>query len=252
MENYIVFSSGHNCSKYVHRHLHSIQNQTFKDFIHIAVDDGSTDNTSGMLMKYKDYRTIVHRSEKVQRVAKSWIDYLKPVTLRGEEKVVIWIGMDDWLFTDRAFEIIHEVYTKKNPWLTYGSFIYLSNPNKVFPIRAASRRELAKRNFRAPPNQSIWLYQPLQTFKAFLFNNVRESDFKGPDGEWIPSSNDRALMYAMLEMTPSNKIQHIQDILYVYNDHNPLCVHKSGRLEEQIKYEYLAYSRPKYSILGRK
>jgi len=248
---FIVYSSGYNCAEYIHRHLHSIQSQSYKNYIHIAVDDGSTDKTFELLKKYADYRTIVHRSPVNQRVAKGWIDFLKPETLKHEDEVVIWIGMDDWLYTDKAFEIINEIYETKETWLTYGSFIYLSSPTRALPIRGASRRELAKRNFRAPPNESIWLYQPLQTFKAFLFNRVREEDFIGPGGEWIPSSNDRTLMYALLEMSPSNKIQYVNGILYVYNDHNPLCVHKSGRLQEQIKYEYLAYSRSKYQILEK-
>jgi len=247
---FIVFSSGHNCGKYVRKHIESIQKQTYKNYIHIAVDDASTDNTNDELNKYKDDRTIIRKSSTIQRVAKNWIDFLKPVSLENPENVIIWIGMDDWLYTDKAFEIINNIYEKEKVWLTYGSFVYKSNPKKRFPIREASKQELANKSFRAPPYKSTWLFQPLQTFKCFLFNNVREDDFKGPNGEWIPSSNDRALMYALVEMSPPDKVRYVKDILYIYNDFNPLCVHKSGRIIEQIKYEYLSYSRQKYNTIS--
>lgn len=248
---FIVYSSGHNCGKFVKKHLQSIQGQTYKNYVHIAVDDGSTDNTFKKLKKYRDGLTVIHRNKSVQRVAKNWIDYLKPTSLKYSSSVIIWIGMDDWLASDDVFEKINDIYENEDVWLTYGSFVYLSNPHKKFPIRAASRQELENKKFRAPPNKAIWLYQPLQTFKCFLFNNIRKDDFRGPDGEWIPSSNDRALMYAMLEMSQPDKVRYVKDILYIYNDLNPLCVHKSGRLKEQIKYEYLAYTRKKYETIQR-
>ena len=245
----IIFSSCHNAESYIKKHLESIQAQSYKDYTHIIVDDASTDNTFKIIKQYKDSRTKICRNEKILRVAQSWILHLKPITLKYPDEIIIWVGGDDWLSNNKVFKKIADIYKNKNCWMTYGSFYYLSNPKIKLPQIKATKKMLESRTFR--DFKHPWIYQPLQTFKAFLFNNVRESDFHGPKGEWIPSSNDRALIYALLEMCPADKIQYIEDLLYVYNDENPECVHNSGRQKEQVFYDFLARSRKPYKILEK-
>ena len=51
----------YNSSKYLHRCLDSILNQTFRDFELILINDGSTDNSIDILREYesKDSRIVM-------------------------------------------------------------------------------------------------------------------------------------------------------------------------------------------------
>lgn len=47
-----------NCSKYLDRTLTSLENQDFKDFVVVCINDGSTDNTLDILERWKEKGTL--------------------------------------------------------------------------------------------------------------------------------------------------------------------------------------------------
>lgn len=50
---FTVFTSTYNRAKLIHRVFESLMKQTFKDFEWLIVDDGSSDNTKGIIEKFK-------------------------------------------------------------------------------------------------------------------------------------------------------------------------------------------------------
>ena len=59
-----VVMSTYNRANYIAEAIDSVLMQTFKDFEFIIINDGSTDETSNILKKYKDERIIVYTNSK--------------------------------------------------------------------------------------------------------------------------------------------------------------------------------------------
>jgi len=61
---------------------------------------------------------------------------------------------------------------------------------------------------------------------------------------------DVAIMYPLLEMCEPGKIRFVPEVLYVYNDLNPLNEHKLD-LERQNRTDDWFRRRPKVPVLQR-
>lgn len=240
---FIIYSAGYNCSNYVPTHMESIHNQTFKDFLHILVNDASIDNTQEVLEENKHERAIIYQNQNNLRWLHNSTLYLTP-NIINEEQIIVLVDMDDWLPHENVLMDIYKIYQEENIWLTYGQFMYSHNGELGQAKPATAIIKL--RAFRRGP----WVFQHLQTFKAFLWLNLNEDDFKLPDGSFAPCAYDRAIMYPILEMCPPDKIRCIQDITYIYNFNNPLCLEK---IERGIQHQCEIYFRnkPMYNILER-
>lgn len=60
-----VIMSVYNCEKYVACAMDSILSQSYSDFEFIVINDGSTDNTSSIVLSYKDKRIIYHEQDNI-------------------------------------------------------------------------------------------------------------------------------------------------------------------------------------------
>ena len=94
----------YNTEKYLRQCLDSVVNQTLKDIEIICVNDGSTDNSLEILLKYaeKDSRIVVV-NQKNQGLSRTRNNALK--IARG--KYVSFLDSDDWL-TGNALELLYE------------------------------------------------------------------------------------------------------------------------------------------------
>ena len=245
--HFIIFSSGYNCKDYAIKNIESVQNQTYKNYTHIIVDDHSTDDTYEKIMTYKDDKVISYKSAKNRKWLANSIDYLLP-NIIDDESIIVVLDLDDWLADNTVLSKLNDIYEKKKCWVTYGSLKYsrLNNP-KFLPKNPKQAVKIINRSFR----KSKWIYTHLQTFKAFLYMNIDQRDFKDDDKKFIKYSYDRCLMYPILEMTPSNKIRFIKDVLYIYNSENPNNLSKILP-EEQSKCKKLIKNKVRYKILKRK
>ena len=113
----------YNTGKYLERCLNSIINQTHKNWELIAVNDGSTDNSSEILRSYaqKDNRIIVLEQENQgQSVARNKaLDIVK-----GE--YICFVDSDDWVETD-YLEELYKAIIKANSEIAICSFYYTTD-----------------------------------------------------------------------------------------------------------------------------
>lgn len=214
----IVFSAGCDCVSYVRRHLRSIRRQSYKNYVHVVVDDASVDNTNGIIKDHENPQMVIHRNTKnLKWVHNAW-KYI-PQHIRSDEDVIVLVDLDDWLATKRALSVIANTYEREKCWVTYGSFVFRTGgilskkPRK--PIY--SEKVVAEHLFR----KVSWKWWHPKTFKAFLWKNLRKEDLYGPDGRFPPYSYDKAIGFPILEMTPPDKLVYIPEVLYVYNVDNP-------------------------------
>ena len=245
MQKFVLFSCGYNCSKYIKRHIDSIKNQKYDNYVHVIVDDNSSDDTSKIIEENKHDKLVVYKNYKNIKWVSNALAYLD-IHIENEEDVVVIVDADDWLAHDYVLKKLNKVYTKEKAWMTYSLFKYLNGKDSSW-IPKYSYDTIIERNFR----KVIWSFTHLRTFKSFLWQNLNKEDLKGPDGNWTQYTYDMALLFPMLEMCNyPNKIQFIKNIMYIYNNENPLQVEKKFKGVQQDMGRWFR-SKPKYDILER-
>jgi len=244
----IVFSCSYNCEKYIKNHIESVQKQTYQNFIHIIVDDASTDNTYKIIQKYQNNNTIIYHNTKNQKWIKNAKNYLKSNSTKNfiinDNDIIILLDGDDFFAKKNVLEILNNFYNNNDCWITYSRMYYLSRKITSHWIPIYSKKDLEQKKFR----NNIWSYTHLRTFRYFLWNHIQDKDLKDENGEYFKYCYDQIVCIPMLEMASPNHVGFIDDILVVYNDANPLSVEKIHRKEQENIRDYL-YSKEKYHTL---
>ena len=93
-----------------------------------------------------------------------------------------------------------------------------------------------------------WRTSHLRTFYAGLFQLIRLEDLLY-NGQLLPKCVDVATMFAMIEMAGSH-IKFIPEVLYIYNDNNPISYHHDPAHQREIE-AYLK-QQPPYQPLKEK
>lgn len=256
---FLIFSAGYNCAAYVENCLRSVQRQTLKNYVHIIVDDASTDDTWACIEKMRDERVIAYRNVENQTWLGNAVKYLQP----QDEDIVVVLDLDDWLFNETVLQVLQNEYEKHQCWLTYGDYCragQLPKSEWLRKIRAFCRIKpklagqcrplpfnvLQQRAFREVPFST----SHLRTFKGFLWKGINPQDLLDWDGKYPSMAMDVAIMLPMLEMCTPGKIHYIRRALCVYNNLNPLNHHKIDRVLQQ-KLEQWFKQKPKYPVLQR-
>lgn len=246
----IVFSCGWNCSKWIDKHMLSIQQQSYENFVHVIVDDASTDKTSkvvrNFLFEHKDIDNVfLHRQTTNQKWLANATEVLDEY-IHDDEDIIVVVDLDDWLAHCHVLEEVNRLYNESQCWITYGAFVS-SDGKRIRPEHCEKKKREA-RVFQ----QMAWGFTHLKTFKAFLWRSIDKEDFK-VNGTFVSCCYDRALMYPMFYMTPSDKIKCILDPLYILNTENPLRTKTIHREEQITLYEYFTKKKSykHYSILRR-
>jgi hypothetical protein len=89
----------------------------------------------------------------------------------------------------------------------------MPNPAEDYPPDVKANRSY--RAFRKP-----CFNHPL-AFRRFLWNMITEQELQYDDGTWFRGGYDYLIMMPMLELA-GTRWKYLPDILYVYNEENPL------------------------------
>lgn len=138
--------------------------------------------------------------------------------------LIILVDGDDELLGRVVISEVVKTYHQHGCWLTYGSYINMSElTNKDIKIPKIHRGEYRNgEEFRKMP----WRASHLKTFLYGLYAYLSEEEFKDENGEWLRTCSDLALMFPMMEMAGPEKVRHIEQALYIYNDLSELNDHK--------------------------
>jgi hypothetical protein len=66
----------------------------------------------------------------------------------------------------------------------------------------------------------------MRTWKSWLWKKIKEEDLKDVSGNYWSVAGDLSFMFPMLEMSGKSHFKYIPDVLYIYNESNPLNDHK--------------------------
>ena len=213
----IILTTSYNCEKFVEKSLLSIMGQRFKDFKCYITDDLSTDNTVDVIRKTisGDDRFILIENKQKMYQPGNYDQVIRGLDIPDNE-ICVEIDGDDWLPNSNVLSFINDVYKDENVWMTSGSFKYHDGrPGFANPPR----------NFTNIRKQTFTLSH-MRTWKSWLWKKIKEEDLKDNDGNYWSVAGDLSFMFPMLEMSGEKHFKYISEILYIYNESNPLNDHK--------------------------
>lgn len=212
-----ILTTAYNCEEYIEKCLYSIMSQQYKDFTCYIFDDLSTDKTQKKIEETikGDSRFILIKNEKKLYQPGNYDLVIRHMNLDDNE-VCVEVDGDDWLPNSKVFTKVNEIYNSEDVWMTSGSFSYHNG----------------RPGFATPPNtienlrKQAFTLSHLRTWKSWLWKKIEEKDLKDEFGEYWSVAGDLSFMYPMLEMSGMEHFKFVSDVLYTYNESNPLNDHK--------------------------
>ena len=179
----------YNVEQYLSKCLDSITTQVYKNLEIIVVDDGSTDNSSGVIKKFqkKDQRikTIIQENKGLSAARNIGIEI-------ASGDFIMFVDSDDWISTDTIKEAVDLIENQKAD-LVFWSYIkeyldksipkMLFNEQKVFDkyqSRSLCRRiaGLYQHELRFPEDADSLVTVWGKLYKKELLDNVKFTDTK--------------------------------------------------------------------------
>ena len=214
-----------NAEKYIEKCLNSIIKQSYKKFCVQIVDDCSTDSSydiaSSICNKHKNFEII--KNTRRLGALNNIFNLLNKKIKEPSRTIDILIDGDDYLYSGDVLNILHEKYSETDCLITYGSYLCSKGVRgKKYPglIRKFNL-------FR----EYFWYASHLRTFRHDLWSAVNKHDLLDKNRKYYSVAWDLAIMFPMLEMAGSRQ-EFVKEVLYVYNDENPISDHKIRRKQQ--------------------
>lgn len=118
-----------NCEEYIEKCIESIENQTFKDYSIIAIDDHCTDNTFN---KVKELAKKYNNIELIEPEKKVWNGGARNIGIKeSKSKYILFMDNDDWFNDENCLQSIYDTIRENNePDLIRLSYYCLTGENK--------------------------------------------------------------------------------------------------------------------------
>ncbi len=160
----------------------------------------------------------------------------------GAQDIVVLIDGDDALINDpNVFKKINQLY-HDGAEMTYGSMWSMADnipliaqeyPNEVYEEKAFRDHRF---NWQIP-------YTHLRTFSPEAYHNCDHSTLLDSDGNPYMAGGDAALFYALINVCDHDRVVAVKDVLYLYNDLNPINDYKVNS-PEQVKNSAEIMAKP--------
>ena len=227
----VIISPTYNSEKYISNCIESVVSQDYDNYEIIVIDDASTDNTYNIAKQWESDKIKVIRNEENKGAVRNQIESIRKYC--KEDDIVMFLDGDDSFINDN--EILHfynNLYDGTTEF-TYGSCysmvdrIPLIAQNYPEEIKQKKEYRKYKFNWNMP-------YTHLRTFKAGLLNDIDDSNFQDENKNWYKAGGDGSIFYSLIEQADPDKVKVVSDIIYNYNDINPLNDYKING-DEQTK-----------------
>lgn len=234
----MVVSPFYNCSAYVAECILSVASQDYDNYKHILIDDCSTDDSLAVVnqtiqslpVNLRSKFIVVANTVNVGAV-RNQIENIR--ALASDDSIVMLLDGDDTLVNDNTiFSYYNTVYDGSTEF-TYGScWSVVDN----IPLISQPYPDAVKQAGSYRTHHFNWIlpYTHLRTFKKSLINSINDIAFKDANGDWYMAGGDGATFYALIEAADPTKVKCLQDIVYNYNDVNPINDYKvNGELQNR-------------------
>ena len=224
-----VISPFRNAAEYLERCILSVAAQNYSNYHHYLIDDASTDHSVQVvadvisaLPKEFDGRFTLIENDVSQGAVYNQVSVIRDL---DPDTIVVLLDGDDWLANrPDIFDHYNWLYHQGTEF-SYGSVWSLADH---MPLMAQPypQEVLANRGYRS--HRFTWglPYTHLRTFRQRLMAHVPDSAFQDRDGQWYRAGGDGAMFYNVIEQANPDHVRAVSDIMYCYNDLNPLNDYK--------------------------
>lgn len=234
-----IITPVYNAENYIARCIESVAQQDYPNYKMIIVDDCSSDSTLQEIdativsldPAIRNNFTVIANVENRGAVH----NQIKTITEQAGDDIIMLLDGDDWLINDPTlFHKYNNLYNDGAEF-TYGScWSVVDNIPLIaqeYPpeIKVQKKYRQYRFNWNMP-------YTHLRTFKASLFRHYTLrcgfNAFKDRNGNWLKAGGDTSIFYAMIEEAKPQNVICVSDIVYHYNDANPINDYKVNALEQ--------------------
>ncbi|MCX5922437.1 MAG: glycosyltransferase [Candidatus Dependentiae bacterium] len=229
----VIVTTSYNNKIWYQKNLESIFKQNYHNYTVIYVDDCSPDGTGQLVEEYIQKNNQGHRTKLIKNSERMGAlgNYYKAICMCNDTAIVVQLDGSDFLANDQVLSTINDVYANPDVWFAYSQFM-------MWPAqRHGWNHDYQERHSEYGIRECFPSH--LHTFYAKLFKQIKLSDLMYK-GELFQMAWDAALIHPMVEMAQAQHIAFIPEILYLYNDANPIGDDKVNRplqreLEKFIK-----------------
>ena len=147
-----------NYGKYLSECINSVINQVYENWELIIINEGSSDNTSELAIKYeKKYPNKI-----------KFIDNKIPIGLQklankvlsmANGKYMMRLDADDWLDESAIFLMVNKIEATKNAGLVYGNYYYTDEGGKILDVEFKNRLANEDIASQLPPHGACTLFR---------------------------------------------------------------------------------------------
>ncbi|MCF7851669.1 MAG: glycosyltransferase [Simkaniaceae bacterium] len=245
-EKFSIIIPSFNNEKYCRWNLTSALNQNHANYKIIYINDASSDRTQEIVEELKKTHpkghliTLVNNTKNcgaLENIYHAVYDHT------DDNDVILLLDGDDALSSPYVLKKLEEVYSRRPIWLTFGQFRERNSGSMGF-VRKIPYSRLKQQKLRSFPHGA----SHLKTFKSWLFKQIKKEDLLY-QGNFYAMSWDLAIMFPMLEMAAEHHYQFVDQVLYIYNDANPISDHQKSK-ELQRKLDLEIRSKKPYSPIN--
>jgi FkbM family methyltransferase len=242
----VVISPMFNAKDYIAKCIESVTCQDYDNYHMYIIDDASTDNSYEIAKAYESNHITVLRNSVNQGAVYNQIQTIKQYC--NDNDIVILLDGDDCLVNDNTiFNYYNNLYDETTEF-SYGSCWSMADNiplvSQPYPISVKESKSYREHHFN-------WIlpYTHLRTFKKYLLNKCNDIQFQDSEGCWFRAGGDGSVFYALIEAADPNKVKVVQDIIYNYNDKNPLNDYKVNSVEQNKTAKEIINMNQKKRIL---
>lgn len=231
----VIISPFYNAEKYIEKCILSVAQQDYYNYVHYLIDDKSTDSSYSLAIKAitslnpdLQSKFVVIKNENNVGAVKNQVDLIKK---QNSDSVIMLLDGDDWLINNNTIFHLYNDYYQGGAEFTYGSCWSLADNIPLiaqdYPVEVKNTKSYRNHHFN-------WIipYTHLRTFKKNLIDSIDDSMFKDETGKWYKAGGDGSVFYALIEQASPDNIIAIKEIVYNYNDINPLNDYKVNGNEQ--------------------
>ncbi len=233
---FIIVMPLYNAEKWIKLSIKSVLKQDYDNFHCVVADDGSTDSSYEIAKKLigsEPRFTLIKNDTNIGPLGNAYEAAMVHNPHQEDNNVIVILDGDDFFYSKDTLNILNEAYLNNDCWMTYGSYINLSDKKRGKFSRQVPQAIIESSLHR----KSEWRTSHLRSYKLNLLRKVVKNDLLDEEGNYFKAAGDLALMFLLLELSGS-RASFIEDILYVWNDLNEINEHKTKRslqLQSEMK-----------------
>lgn len=236
----VVVTPFYNAREYIEECVESVVAQDYDNWEMILIDDKSTDDSLDVIVNYvaslpphiRENIDIRNNEKNVGAVCN------QVCTIRELHRsdIVMLVDGDDALAHDpHIFDRYNNMFNAGTEF-SYGSCWSMADniPLIAQPYPPEVRSSKSYRQYKFNWNMP---YTHLRVFRKRLIDDVNNTAFQDEKGEWFRAGGDNSTFYNILEQTDPDKVSVVSDVVYLYNDKNPLNDYKVNTKEQNKNME---------------